>query len=673
MNISDLPGLRLSGVIFETTAENYRPNTWPPADDFPVVIDSNGKVISRYSDTRWDLSVWHGRTLSIYFGDGLGNGRKVSPVNAYILRQIVAWWLWGSSTVVKIRSIATKFETLKPIFDICTIHDISVTNLSSYPNVIKEVASYFNSRTSHLLTYLNEINFASDKLGFTILNKWGMGILIENLLPTEKVQTPYIPVRIWSYQVSRLKECLDDFMKHQERIIKCFNFCLEAYSQNAGGNLSYAFGGLGSDSPFNTHKVKGQRKSGKVFYGSFSDTAESFGIDELLKKWADSDRISNFSSYMTLISSVGLAYILNFSLMRVEECSRLRANCLEVERDLTGDDVYLIRGSTTKTIEDSEAKWIVSPTVETAINAMRIIASLRLKAAKENPKIHFSKENIDNPVLQPLAREPWVPVKLSHGKNEFKKIRSYAEFRILWPKLFSDDELTITEKDLEVANRITYGLDFDKFAVGKIWPLAWHQLRRTGAVNMLASGLVSEFSVQYQLKHSSQAMSRYYGQNYYKLTEPLDNEARNYYLRQMYESIARDFKELQAQHYISPHSQKRKDQIISEISEKDHTQLIEAAKEGRISYRETFLGGCANTGPPCSLGGISNISSCMGFADNKPCNYALINAKKLPVIHQLKSVLISQKIAAVIGTPQYESLQAQIESAERAIHVINVS
>lgn len=124
---------------------------------------------------------------------------------------------------------------------------------------------------------------------------------------------------------------------------------------------------------------------------------------------------------MTLISSVGLAYILNFSLMRVQECSRLRANCLEVERDLTGADVYLIRGSTTKTIEDSDAKWIVSPTVEIAINAMRIIASLRLKAATENPKIHFSKENIDNPVLQPLAREPWVPIQLSHGKNEFKK------------------------------------------------------------------------------------------------------------------------------------------------------------------------------------------------------------------------------------------------------------
>ncbi|MGP5417749.1 hypothetical protein ACTXMT_13025 [Psychrobacter faecalis] len=673
MNISELPGLRLSGVIFETTAENYRPNMWPPSDDFPVVIDSTGKVISRYGDIRWDLSIWNGSTLSIYFGDGLGNGRRVSPKNACILRQIVAWWLWGTSTVVTARTIASRFKTLKPIFDICTINDISVTELSYYPKVIKEIASHFNSGTGHLLTYLNEINFASDKLGFIILDKQGIKVLIEHLVPIENVQTPYIPVRIWSYQVGRLKECLDDFMRHQEKIVACFNFCLDGYSQNAGGNLSDAFGGLGFNSPFNAHRVIGQRKSGKVFYGSFSDTAKSFGIDELLEKWTNSDRINNFSSYMTLISSVGLAYILNFSLMRVEECSRLRTNCLEVERDLTGADVYLIKGITTKTIEDSDAKWIVSPAVEIAINAMRIIASLRLKAAKENPKIHFSKEDIDNPVLQSLAREPWASIKPSHGKNEFKRMRSYAEFRIFWPKLFADEELKITEKDLEIANRITYGLDSEKFAVGKIWTLAWHQLRRTGAVNMLASGLVSEFSVQYQLKHSSQAMSRYYGQNYYKLTEPLDNEARNYYVRQMYESIARDFKELQSQHYISPHSQKRKDQIISEISEKDHTQLIEAAKEGRISYRETFLGGCANIGPPCSLGGISNISSCMGFGDNKPCNYALINAEKLPVIHQLKNVLINQKIAAVIGTPQYESLQAQIESAERAIHVINVS
>ncbi|UOO89776.1 hypothetical protein LVJ82_01955 [Vitreoscilla massiliensis] len=52
----------------------------------------------------------------------------------------------------------------------------------------------------------------------------------------------------------------------------------------------------------------------------------------------------------------------------------------------------------------------------------------------------------------------------------------------MWPKLFDGKELTITEADLEMANRMTFGLDPEKFAVGKVWPLAWHQLRRTGAV-----------------------------------------------------------------------------------------------------------------------------------------------------------------------------------------------
>ena len=240
----------------------------------------------------------------------------------------------------------------------------------------------------------------------------------------------------------------------------------------------------------------------------------------------------------------------------------------------------------------------------------------------------------------------------------------------MWPKLFDGKELTITEADLEMANRMTFGLDPEKFAVGKVWPLAWHQLRRTGAVNMLASGLVTEASLQYQLKHASRAMSQYYGKNYYRLKEPLNDEARAYYLREMYQSMVREFKALQSDQYVSPHGEKRKQQILSEISEKDHEQLLKAAKAGRISYRQTFLGGCANSGPPCPLGGISNISSCMGFGGNTPCASALLDKSKLPMIKQLKNVIAIQIFDAAPDSPLYESLQAQLESAERAIHVI---
>ncbi|MEX3937270.1 hypothetical protein AB4Y32_37005 [Paraburkholderia phymatum] len=74
--------------------------------------------------------------------------------------------------------------------------------------------------------------------------------------------------------------------------------------------------------------------------------------------------------------------------------------------------------------------------------------------------------------------------------------------------------LRITQQDRDLARLVTPTLDSGRFAVGKVWPLAWHQLRRTGTVNMQASGLVSDASLQFQLKHVSRAMSLYYGRGY---------------------------------------------------------------------------------------------------------------------------------------------------------------
>lgn len=162
----------------------------------------------------------------------------------------------------------------------------------------------------------------------------------------------------------------------------------------------------------------------------------------------------------------------------------------------------------------------------------------------------------------------------------------YQEVCKKYPKLFNQQTMTITKEDLDITRRLTANLNPELYNVGKIRPLSWHQLKRTGAVNMLASGL---------------------------------------YLKEMYETITRKFRELQSNNYISPHGDKRKKQILSEITEKDHKQLINAAKKGKVSYRETFLGGCAIQGPPCPYGGISNITSCMGFDDKSACNAVILD------------------------------------------------
>ena len=70
------------------------------------------------------------------------------------------------------------------------------------------------------------------------------------------------------------------------------------------------------------------------------------------------------------------------------------------------------------------------------------------------------------------------------------------------------------------------------------------------------------------------------------------------------------------------------------------------------------------------MGGISNISACMGFGEEKPCKSALLDKDKLPMINQLIKVVSIQINEAEEGSPMHESLQAQLESAERAINVI---
>ena len=244
MNVAELPGLQIESPIIKTDAKNFRPSSWPPPKDCPVIIDANGNVISRYGDIRWDLSPWAGYTLTIHFGDGPGQGRRVSHGNALILRQIVAWWLWGSGAVRSATSLVYRFEAIKPLFVACTDKGVLVADLYKFPKVIREAASYFSYRGTRVISYLNALSFANDKLGLTILDQEGMRIFSEALPDVNETQTAYIPARIWNYQVCRLRECLDDFLSHKDAIEACYQFCLEAYATNAGGSLSMAFGSL---------------------------------------------------------------------------------------------------------------------------------------------------------------------------------------------------------------------------------------------------------------------------------------------------------------------------------------------------------------------------------------------------------------------------------------------
>lgn len=673
--LRDLPGLQMESVAATPHAPNFRPSTWPPPSDFPVVINVHNEVVSRYGDASWDLAPWVGPACAINFEDGADSSVKINPYNASIFRQVTAWWLYGPDAVQSARTLRINHVNLKPLFVVCSEAGIAVTDLWRFPRVIEQVAARLSpSGASRALSQLNKLWLARESLGFTLLDDAGLKLLASLLSDQDGAeQSAYIPPRIWTYQVLRLRECLDEYLAHREQVGKCYQFCLDAYAHNAG-SLANAHVKKGVRlNPFNTSNDGGGARSGRKYYGQFRNTAKRFGIDGLLDRWvnfSDANGVRALSNYLSLVNRVGLAYVLNFSLMRADEGAQLRADCHSVERDELGYDIHLLGGVTTKTIEDPDARWIVSPSATVAIETMAHVARLRMEAARCHPRLRLTQVEIDNPLLLSWPLEPWGR---STSGTRRQDVRGYGRLIEDFPKLFDLNQLRITSADHALANQMTFGLDPDRFAIGQAWPFTWHQLRRTGAVNMLSTGLVSEASLQYQLKHATRAMSRYYGQNWYKLKGRLDDEARGFYLREMYQAVAREFAGLQADTLVSPYGERRKAQILQPILEKDHKALVRDGEAGRISYRPNIFGGCAKPGEPCPFGGISNLTSCLGCGEEKPCEHVLCGADVVTRerVSKLQRAMTIQLVEAECGSMRHESLCSALESVERYFHVVD--
>lgn len=673
--------LKIDSPIVHINTENYRPKTWPLHNDFPIVIDQFGNVISRYSDQIWQISIWGKTSLRINFADGpiKSKAASITPENGAILRQVVSWWMYGPGKIIKARALVSRVELLRPLFALCSEHRILATDITRYPHLIERLAKRLSpSNAAYVVTLLHQLWNQRLNLGLELLNSHDLNILAKYILPHDKEQTPYIPPRIWLHQVIRLRECLDDFLAHKQRIIDCYMFCLDAYTKNAGSLAKACRQEIPKTRlPFSSEsgKVTG-KNTGAIFHGYFMDTAAKFGIDELLKRWVkdtQSAGISALATYFNFVSFIGKAYIVNFSLMRIEEASSLRVDCLTIERDIvSGEDIYIISGETTKTIEDDDARWITSPSAAVAIEAMTCIARLRMIAAEANPDVPITKTDIISPPLAPRSYEPWrkkseyIPLPLSISPTP----QSYASLISRYSFIFDEQETRITQEDLEIARLLNPTLDPEKFDIGKTWTFGWHQLRRTGAVNMRASSLVSNPTVQYQLKQSTPAMARYYGQGFYHLNINLNNETRNEYIKTSYEMIAREFQLLQNSRFISPHGDTRKAQILHLVKSNNHAQLVKAGQQGIIAYREHLLGGCTYTGH-CPYGGVENISRC-GGGDGKPmCSDLILDKQRIPRIYELRSIITERLNSAVKNSPLHESLEAQLQAVENVLDVFN--
>ena len=680
----ELGKLALDIPDYNSSAGNHLPPEWPPRNDFPIVVGRDGETISRFGDQIWDVSIWVGYIFRFNFGDtprrkdDFGN----TPENSLTFKLIIIWWLYRPGKIRKPRRLMAIYTALRPMFVACSKEGVSALDLYKFPAVQNKIFTEASKgRNKTVIMIAHEIWESRDELGFYLLTPWDIGKIAVTIEKNDEVkQTPYIPPRIWLYQASRLRACLEDFMANREAIANCFKFCLDTYAHNAGSLAKACSQDFPAHlRPFNVNNKRHHKKHPEaIYFKTFFEVSDKFGITELLERWVPRMKkggAASFSAYFNLISLVGTAYLVNFSLMRIEESFSLKTNSLSIERDEnTGEDIYILTGVTTKTIHDDDARWITAPSAKLAIDVLSIVAKLRIQCAVLNPNVPISASDTSDPYLYQRPYEPWR--KKSKGFEYTQDIRptvsSYVATLQKNTKLFDPSEMRITDRDLESALLITPSLNPKEYFVGNEWSLGWHQLRRTGAVNMAGSGIVSESAMQYQLKHATRAMTRYYGSGHYHLRFGLNSSAVNEYVRTIYEMLAKEVTLVTSPRFISPHGEKRKEQLLAAISEKDHKALVSEARKGRINYRPMFLGACMNDGP-CEYGGFEHVARCGGLNGSQPCESALYDKNMLPRIQALRDNLQTRLSGAEEGSPLETSLSIQKLAVENAINVINLS
>lgn len=661
------------------TSRSYRPPSWPPPRDWVVTEDGYGNVLSRYGDQTWDLSAWAGKSLQLNFGDGQDPRRiePIEPVNADLLRQVMVWRLWGFRPVRAASTARETFIHLRRVFVVCDKEGILASDLWRFPKVIDRVIERLPSSTFEpLITELHRLLDARDQLGFVIVNTDGIKRIAAANPGHEHIQTPYIPPRIWTYQITRLRKCLDDFLANHQQVEECYKFCLDAYIHNYGslsGAMTRQSGTHVYMNPFVVQDLeKPGRRTGRVYYGSFEQTAERFGIKALLERWVEPDpsfgyTIAQLTTYLNLVQHAGLYYIANFTLQRISEVMSLRVECLVFENDEVLGRVPIICGETTKTQPDSDARWPTSPSVEVAVKAKTIVSRLRMTCVVNDPIARPSEEDLANPYLFNRSYEPWGGSKMSHYDIR-PKARSYGGVVAAYSKLFDLEQLRITEEDLRVARMITPGLPEEEFAVGLIWPLAAHQLRRTGAVNMFASGLLSDSTMQYQMKHSTRLMPLYYGRGHTKLH--LNEGVEKVVISAMYEVMSMQVLAAVGDRFLSPHGQNKKNEIVVNlISGRDAKALAKAARGGDVSFHENRLGACTSR-TNCSYGGVESIARCAGGDGYKPCIDVLYDQNKAKSI-ELELEKVEQELGRFpIGSPRHNALLVEKRGMENFLNVI---
>lgn len=626
--------------------EDYEgPDVFPPSDNFVVTRTLDGEPLNSFKDSIWDYrEEYYDKGVSLNWGD-----RGISGENLALIKSMFLFSSFHPKLFTgNYRTLSPLFQILCLIGRVCSENGVLVNEFSRFPHLwplvgerLPKHKKIFNVR----IGWLHRIYAVREKIGFSIANDRCIAILSRFKPDREGSQIAYIPPRIWTYQLLRLNQLVDDFLNHKENLIDAFSWINKAYKNNVEiGIKKYPFGWSTSK-----HKIN----SRLMFWdGNFNSFCGHFKILELYERWMinPGKGVQSLRALLSTAKHASLLYIMNYSLQRSGEIRALNSDCFVVENDPKIGNIALIIGETTKTDPDSDARWVVPKHVGKAVECAKLIADLGEMLGGD-----YDTNTVKGLFYNSVGIKSGI-----HARNiGFTQIAACSNSKVFDPK-----ELEITEEDYRIALTATPTLTRKSwFKVGNQWKFSNHQLRRTLCMNMFSSNMISDSTIQWQMKHCRRHMTLYYARNYSRVK--LNGAAELMVIMESYEKVYRDLAEAVTNdlQWVFPNgTTNRSSQLLNLILEDEEHKVKKMINDQRVGCREMMLGVCMNVS--CKYGGIESMAKCAGVDENKPCKDAIFDRKKKVLLNKLKKRHLDELPKLPVHSPRYSFLAKEIHAIE---------
>lgn len=540
-----------------------------------VTRSASGEVVSRYGFDSWDFRAqsMDGSTAhTLYFWRAPQDVTNYALLGRIYEQHKGLLWIIADRGDIKTYHTLNRYNTVAQ--DFCTIACHKGIDLFTLLNDVDEVVALLDemngnelSATSALVQavwrYRRELFLSSAKMQRDkIIEKIRAA---QAALPESK-QTPLIPSRIYCSILAGLLGGLDAIEHDLDKVLNALRTSLEATAA------------IKKRMPQVTAQQKAQARG-----SALAETIElmrPLGWKEGPSKSLHTFILGKLSGYQTHLMHTVAA----FSGMRLGEAKLLPLDRVLETFQHRGRIHYVINGYTYKLHRGMKksTEWITIEHGHRAIKLAIRIAKAVLSLRGEKPK------KGQEPLLFPSTGNPF---RMMSNTAFF-----YGQRRLIdaiCPKITADDITELNRLELE------RGWDRNRIEVGKRWPLAMHQLRRSLSVYAHRSGMVSLPALKAQLQHITDEMRAYYADGWSRAVnlvfekDHFSNEWNTAKTESTYFGLTGALKiAFNEEDDLLGLGAERMEQIVSGRSRQQTLALI---KNGTIAYRETVLGGCVST------------------------------------------------------------------------------